>query len=78
MYARYEQTKLSVSKSLEKSRAYEKMKEIAEKRKNIIKDYRLLDEKQVRCEGEICEYDKRRYKYTSYNYSLSYTSLILH
>jgi len=75
MYARYEQTKSSASKSLEKSRAYEKMKEIEEKRKNIIKDYRLLDEKQVRCEGEICEYNKRIYKYTFYNYSLSYTSL---
>lgn len=65
IYAKYENEK--TFECPKESRACEKMRKTTEKNRKT-KEYRLLDNKEVRCKDEICEYNKRKYKY--YNYSV--------
>lgn len=66
IYAKYEKEKTFECPN--ESSACEKMRKTIKKNKKT-GEYRLLDNKEVRCKDEICEYNGRKYKY--YNYSVS-------
>lgn len=64
IYAKYEKEK--TFECPKESSACEKMRKTMEKNRKT-GEYRLLDNKEIRCKDEICEYNGRKYKYCNYS-----------